>query len=149
MIKGEEYVIVVVGIPAAILISPIWALGYVLESYFTVKYVFERKIDNYKRSYEFYFNNSQKADNIFDSEKYSANAEYSNSIREAYVSLMNRKTSVELESRYRHKSTMKDDIYRTEKKSAQDKLINSLLTADKKILLSSVINENEVTIIFN
>lgn len=145
LIPPMGIVLISVAIPCAVLGVPFLAAGYVQESYFTVKYVIEKKIEKYKIFYEDSLKDSQKADNIFDSEKHSAKAEYFNAIRDAYISLMNRKTSVELESCYHHKSIMKDDVYITEKKSAQDKFINSLLSAEKNMLLSCVIKETYVT----
>ena len=147
----EEIIISrILSLPLLILMTPFLAVVYVNESYSTVKCIIKHKIQKYNLIYEDYLSDLEYMKNIFHIDKYLAKAEYFYDIREAYVSLMSRKTDFELESCYHHKSSsLKDAIYYYDKKSAEDKLKNSLLAAENKMLMRSVIKDNEVNIKFN
>jgi len=131
-----------------ILVGPFFGIKYILDSFSTVKSRIESKIKKHKLLYKIYLKDSEKADNIYDIDKYLAWAQYFNTIREAYVNLLGRKTSDELESFYHHKSSLKDDDFISDKKSANDNLTNSLLAADEKMLSSKASLDNEVYIHF-
>jgi hypothetical protein len=135
--------------PILIMMTPIFGLEYVEDSFSTVKFIIERKkIGKYKIYYKVYLKNSKKADNIYDMDKYLAWAEYFNAIREAYVNLLARKTSDELKSFYHHNSSFKDDVFIEDKNYANDNLTNSLLAAEFKMLSSMASLDNEVNIYF-
>lgn len=129
----------------ALPLAPFVVLKYVAVSNSTVEWVINDKIKKYTIYAESYQKSSKNADNIFDSEKRYAEVEYCIALKKAYISLLSRKSSVELESRYHHKSTMKDYVFKLDKASAFAKFQNALSAAEKKMLLSCVI-EDTVTI---
>jgi hypothetical protein len=129
----------------AAVMPPIFALKYVCFSNSTVKWVLEYKIEKYDDKIKSFQGFSQRADDIYKSERFDANVKYCIALKEAYISLMSRKSSVELESRYHHKSTMKDDVFKFDKELAFKKFKDELSVANKNMLLSCVIEDTIVT----
>lgn len=130
---------------ACVFVPPILALQYANDSNSTVETVLKKKIESYDDKIKSYKRFSTHSGNIYKSEKFDADEKYCTALKEAYISLLSRKSSVELESRYHHKSTMKDYLFKLDKASALAKLQNEMNDAKKNMLLRCVI-EDTVTI---
>jgi len=129
----------------ALPLAPFVVLKYVAVSNSTVETVLKKKIESYDDKIKSYERFSTHSGNNYKSEQFDADVKYCTALKEAYISLLSRKSSVELENRYHHKSTMKDYVFKLDKASALAKLQNEMNDAKKNMLMRCVI-EDTVTI---